>query len=204
MRGTGFVLTGIRQAFPLLSLSASDIQTEGLFYAAQRLSDVTFFQMDARDIPFEAEFDVIGAFDVLEHIADDELVLAQLFQAVKPGGGLMLSVPQHPFLWSFLDEFGHHKRRYTRSELIEKISQAGFEMLYVTSFVALLLPLLLLSRLTQRRPKDNFDPMAEFKINPLLNQSLEKVLAAEGFFIRRGISFPAGGSLLAVAKRPDC
>jgi SAM-dependent methyltransferase len=56
------------------------------------------FQMDARKIPFESEFDVIGAFDVLEHIEEDEKALAQIFHAVLPGGGLILTVPQHRFL----------------------------------------------------------------------------------------------------------
>ena len=39
----------------------------------------------------------IGAFDVLEHIQEDTAVLPQLFQATRPGGGIMLTVPQHPY-----------------------------------------------------------------------------------------------------------
>ena len=51
------------------------------------MPEARFFQMDARNIPFENEFDVIGVFDVLEHIEEDEIVFSQIFRAVKSGGG---------------------------------------------------------------------------------------------------------------------
>lgn len=199
--GTGFVLAGIQQAFPKLTLSASDILNRGLEYTKQRLPDVSFFQMDARHIPFEAEFDVIGAFDVIEHIEEDELVLAQLYQALKPKGGIILTVPQHPFLWSYLDDFSHHKRRYTRSELIAKVERAGFTVLHITSFVSLLLPLLFLSRLTRRQPLSDDELMTEFRLPSFLNMTLEKILDLERILIKTGVSLPAGGSLLLIAKR---
>jgi len=85
--GTGYVLSGIQREFPKLRLYGSDIFNKGLSFAKQRLSDVSLFQMDARKIPFEKEFDVIGAFDVLEHIDEDGIVLQQMFQATKSGGG---------------------------------------------------------------------------------------------------------------------
>ena len=50
--------------------------------------------MDARCIPYEEEFDVVGAFDVLEHIPEDDVVLAQMYRAAKPGSGLLLTVPR--------------------------------------------------------------------------------------------------------------
>lgn len=85
--GTGYVLSGIKREFPNFRLYGSDIFSNGLSFAKQRLSDVSLFQMDARKIPFENEFDVIGAFDVLEHIDEDSVVLQQMFQATKSGGG---------------------------------------------------------------------------------------------------------------------
>lgn len=199
--GTGFVLAGIHSNNSGLALSGSDIFSEGLAFAQARLPQATFYQMDARCIPFEEEFDVIGAFDVLEHIAEDELVLRQMFRAVRPGGGIMLTVPQHPFLWSFFDDASHHKRRYTRSELLEKVEQAGFKTSRSTSFVSLLLPLLLLARWRQRQPQANYDLRAEFEKGWLLNLSLKKVLDFERLFIKHNVSFPAGGSLLVIATR---
>jgi SAM-dependent methyltransferase len=199
--GTGFVLLGIRKAFPVLSLSGSEQFGEGLIYARDRLPGVPFFQMDARRIPFEDEFDVIGAFDVLEHIREDEKVLLQMFQAIKRGGGIIITVPQHPFLWSFIDDYSFHKRRYTRKELVEQVERAGFEIIHVTSFVSFLLPLMLLSRAKRRRSKSNFNAIAEFQISHYLNFLLEKVMSFEQIMIRSGISFPLGGSLLLIAKR---
>ena len=86
--GTGFVLSGIRREFPQIKLFGSDIFSEGLVYAEERVPEAAFFQMDARNIPFENEFDVIGAFDVIKHIEEDEIVLSSIFlRAVKSGGG---------------------------------------------------------------------------------------------------------------------
>lgn len=199
--GTGFVLSGIRREFPELSLIASDIFTEGFTYAQARIPDAEFFQMDARHIPFEHEFDVIGAFDILEHIVEDEAVLVEMFQATKPGGGIILTVPQHPFLWSYFDELSHHQRRYTRLELLKKVEQVGFKIIHSTSFISLLLPLLLLSRLRHRQLKNNYDLREEFNNVGILNTLLTRVLDLERALIKRGFSFPLGGSLLVVAKR---
>jgi SAM-dependent methyltransferase len=198
--GTGFVLLGIQNAFPGLSLAGSEQFGEGLTYARDRLPRVPLFQMDARRIPFEDEFDVIGAFDVLEHIEEDEKVLLQMAQATKKGGGVIITVPQHPFLWSYIDDYSYHKRRYTRKELVEKVERAGFKIRYATSFVSFLLPLMLLSRSKRTRTGVHLNPIAEFQISHLLNGLFERIMGIERGLIRSGISLPLGGSLLMVAK----
>jgi SAM-dependent methyltransferase len=157
--------------------------------------------MDARRIPFREEFDVIGAFDVLEHIKEDEAVLTQMYQATRKGGGILITVPHHPFLWSTSDDFARHARRYQTRELRNKVKKAGFEVLRMTSFVSLLLPLLALSRLKQRFSREPFDPSAEFNISSSVNTALEKILDAERTLIRAGLSLPAGGSLLLAGRR---
>jgi SAM-dependent methyltransferase len=199
--GTGFVLLGFHQAFPHLQLYGSELFNEGLVFANQRLPGITLLQMDARCISYEMEFDVIGAFDVLEHIQEDEGVLSQMFHAVKPGGGILITVPQHRFLWSVVDEHAFHKRRYSRRELVAKVERAGFRVIRTTSFVSLLLPLLVLSRLKRHITRANFNPLAEYNISKTLKDWLEKVLNFERAAIDRGISFPAGGSLLLIAIR---
>jgi SAM-dependent methyltransferase len=199
--GTGFVLSGIRNARPELELFGSEIFSAGLSFAAQRLPGVELFQMDARKIPFQDEFDVIGGFDVIEHINDDVEVLSQIHKATTRRGGLLLTVPQHPFLWSQSDDFARHVRRYRARELRDKVRGAGFEVLRITSFVSLLMPLLMLSRFKRRLSDAEFDPMDEFDISSLTNTSLEKVMDAERILIRAGLSFPFGGSLLLIARR---
>ena len=119
----------------------------------------------------------------------------------KAGGGIILTVPHHPLLWSALDDYSFHKRRYTRRELAQKVQRAGFSLLRPISFVSLLLPLMAVSRMKKRRMRAGFDPVAELKIRPILDRALEKVLGVERIAIQDGSSFPAGGSLLVVARR---
>jgi SAM-dependent methyltransferase len=200
--GTGYVLAGIKGAFPEMQLCGSEIYTTGLGFAAKRASNALLFQMDAREIPFKDEFDVIGAFDVLEHIDEDERVLQQLYRAVRPGGGIILTVPQHPFLWSQQDEAACHARRYRKHELKKKVEAAGFEVKMTTSFVSLLLPFMLLSRLRKRVPAEHYDPMMELKLGSRVNSVLESIMNIERALTQWGVRFPLGGSLLLVARKP--
>jgi len=199
--GTGFVLAGVATAFPAMKLSGSEAAAAGLAHAAARVPGASLMQMDARRIPFRDEFDVVGAFDVIEHVADDRAVLAGLRAAAAPAGGLLLTVPQHSFLWSEFDARAGHERRYRAAELRGKVMDAGFDVVRMTSFVTLLLPLMLASRLAQRRPRRDYDPLGELRIAPWLNWTLEQALDFERLLIRAGIDFPVGGSLLVVARR---
>jgi SAM-dependent methyltransferase len=197
--GTGFILAGVRREFPGIVLAGSDSRTEGLAFAAARLPGVELLQMDARHIPFRAEFDVIGAFDVIEHIDDDEAALAEMREAVRPGGGIVLTVPQHPWLWSEVDAFSHHKRRYTRNELLAKLHRVGFQPARVTSFCSVVLPLLAAARLRSRLSPRAFDPAAELRISDLANGVGKAASYVEDAVTSLGVGLPAGGSLLVVA-----
>lgn len=199
--GTGYVLDGIQKSNSHLTVYGSELYGHGLEHAASRLSEATLLQIDARKIPYQDEFDVLGAFDVLEHIEQDELVLAQMRAAVKQShGGIIVTVPQHRFLWSAVDEYSHHIRRYERHELITKIENAGFEILKISSFISSLLPLMYLSRLSKKRQTENYNPNSEYSIPKFANDILESVLSVERLGIKAGLSYPMGGSLLAVAK----
>ena len=199
--GTGYVLSGVEKAFPHLALCGSEIFSNGLTYTSKRLKNAELFQMDAQHIPFKDEFDVIGAFDVLEHIEDDEAVLKQMYQACKPGGGIIVTLPQHAFLWSYMDEYSCHVRRYHVEELKIKVERASFKVIRTTSFASILLPLMMISRSRKQKANPGFDPTSELKINGLLNYLLERVLDLERSMIRLGLSFPAGGSLLLIAEK---
>jgi SAM-dependent methyltransferase len=200
--GTGFVLSAIQQTRPDLQLAGSEILIEGLKYAQQRLGAVQLFQMDAQDIPYRNEFDIIGLFDVLEHIENDSGAAAQVFQAVKLGGGILISVPQHPFLWSNFDVFSHHYRRYTRKSMTDLLIKAGFEILFASSFFSSTLPLIMLSRLRNTQSA-SYDPWQEFNIHPVVNNGLKRALGVETALIRAGVSFSLGSSLLVIARKPQ-
>ncbi len=193
--GTGFVLNGIREAFPKLKLSGSELYAEGLHFAQQRLPEVDFKQLDARALPFAQAYDVIGAFDVLEHIQEDELVLSELFKAAKQG--IVITVPQHGFLWSAVDELACHKRRYSAAELKEKVEKAGFRIVRMTSFVSFLLPLMVLSRYKKRSAKDV--DQSEFNLPETINSLFERTIDLERQLVKAGLNLPLGGSILLVA-----
>jgi SAM-dependent methyltransferase len=199
--GTGYVLRGLRQALPSTRLAGSEIYASGLPYARRRLgADVDLFQMDARAIPYVSEFDLICAFDVLEHVDEDEAVLRQMHTALAPGGGILLSVPQHPALWSRTDDFACHKRRYRTRELSAKCRAAGFKVVATTSFVFSLLPVMFAQRLSRGKRPD-YNLWNELTLPRGIDRSFELLLEAERRLIGLGISFPAGGSRFVVAKQ---
>jgi hypothetical protein len=123
-----------------------------------------------------------------------------MFQSLRPGGGLLLTVPQHPFLWSAVDDWSRHRRRYTRADLRDKLARAGFRTLCATSFTTLLLPAIYLAR--ARPAPAEFDPCFELRIHPAINALFGALGSIERAFIRAGGSLPAGGSLFVVAQRP--
>ncbi|WP_083940982.1 class I SAM-dependent methyltransferase [Pseudoduganella violaceinigra] len=199
--GTGFVLSGIASAHPAIQLSGSEIFLAGLSHAKERVPAAQFMQMDARHVPYADEFDAIGAFDVLEHIEEDDAVLAQLHRGLKAGGLLLLTVPQHRWLWSAADEYACHVRRYSAREIEDKVRAGGFELVRSTSFITALLPAMMLSRQLQKRNKAAFNPDDELKINPVLNQAFYALTMMEFAGIRLGLNYPVGGSRLIVARK---
>ncbi|MDI1254207.1 class I SAM-dependent methyltransferase [Thermomonas sp.] len=199
--GTGFVLGAIAREYPGMRCQGSEIFVEGLEIAARRLPQAGFMQMDARHIPFVDHFDAIGAFDVLEHVTEDEEVLQQVRSALRADGRILLTVPQHPWLWSVQDEYAHHVRRYQPRELEDKLRRNGFRVIFSTSFVALLLPALAASRLVKGNKAREQDPFREFRLPGWLNRTLGGIMAVERFLIRMGVRFPIGGTRLIVAEK---
>ena len=199
--GTGFVLLALREAFPGLRLVGADLFAEGLEVAHRRLHAVELQELDATHLPYEEEFDVVGAFDVLEHIEDDTEALRRMANAARRGGVVLLLVPQHPRLWSRMDTLAHHIRRYTRRGLLTKVDEVGLEPVETSSFVSALLPAMIAARMARRALRRPFDPIAELLPGPL-NGLFERVLDGERRLIERGVSLPVGGSLLVVARKP--
>ncbi len=202
--GTGFVLRAIGQSGNH-RVSGAEIHVEGLKFARIRLPEVELIQLDATRMPFENAYDAIGAFDVLEHITEDEQVMKEVHKALKPGGHFYITVPQYPWMWSYLDDLAYHKRRYTRKELKQKLVDAGFEVAYIGSFVFSLFPAMVASRLLKKDKADNQNNQAnianEFNIPDWLNSLFRSLLRIDEWLIAHGISLPFGGSLVAVGKK---
>jgi SAM-dependent methyltransferase len=202
--GTGFVVSAIANQFPSTHAVGSEVLDGGLSYARQRNSRVNFIQMDARNIPFQSAFDAIGIFDVLEHIEDDEAVLMQIFEALRPGGLVYITVPQHKWLWSAADDYACHVRRYSNKELLLKIGRAKLELVESTSFITLLLPAMCISRLSLKKYNRsmNMDDIAGLRLHPMVNKIFEWFANVDMALINFGISLPAGGSRFVIARKP--
>jgi SAM-dependent methyltransferase len=157
--------------------------------------------MEACAIPFRQAFDVVGAFDVLEHIDDDKKALKELCATVRSGGGLVLTVPQHAFLWSAWDGMNRHKRRYAVWELEKMVENEGFKILCSTSFASLLMPLFIARRMAERH-KTEMSFADGARINPLVNLVCAAVMVLERGLIYSGLRLPFGGSSLVIARKP--
>ena len=203
--GTGFVLAGLAERFPSMTLFGADPYLSGLQYAKKRVPEAEFIQMDAGISPFLEEFDVVGIFDVLEHIEDDRKVLQEIRKSLKPGGGLLITVPQHPWLWSSNDVRAGHRRRYTRKELTTKLKEAGFRIEKINSFVSLLLPFMIAGRfkaiIFPKRNTENIQ--VGLRLPHYVNSIFKLICSLEGYLFNLGMPFRVGGSLVCVAFKSE-
>jgi SAM-dependent methyltransferase len=74
----------------------------------------------------QEQFDLVCAFEVLEHIEDDAAALEAWARRLRPGGWLLLSVPAHQSRYSAHDELAGHFRRYEREQMTALLQRAGF------------------------------------------------------------------------------
>jgi len=203
--GTGNVLGALYASRSWTRAVGVDLYPRGLELARRTMpAAVELFQADARAIPVREAFDLAGAFDVLEHIVEDDAVIGSIRDALVDNGIFLAAVPQHPSLWSVADDVAGHVRRYERGELDRKVHAAGFEILFSTSYAVGLLPMMALSRVSARSAKPH-DPQAavrrEFAVPPAVNRLLTGILTAETALTSRGVRWPAGGSRMIVARK---
>jgi len=151
--------------------------------------------------------DLLTFFDCLEHLDDDRAALLEVGRVLKPGGLACFTVPAYQFLFSNNDRVAHHRRRYTRSGLVEKIRAAGLKVeraTYVNVVLfPLILPAVLLLKLKERLFPIEDDPRSNLSHRPgrLINRLLAAVFGGEGRVLRH-VSAPFGHSLLVVARKP--
>ena len=144
-------------------------------------------------------YDLIALLDVLEHVVDDKGSLAAIFERLKPGGALLLTVPANPWMWSAHDAAHHHHRRYRKREIGALAKGAGFEVELLSPFNSLLFPPVAAVRLIGklRGSEDSDDAMP----GDLVNRTLDTIFGLERGLIGR-VPMPFGVSLVAVLRRP--
>jgi SAM-dependent methyltransferase len=205
--GTGNVLQQLEKGFDKSEIYGMDLFLEGLRFARIRVN-CPLIQADIAYPPFFALFDLVGVFDVLEHIKEDRKMLGQLFDLIKPGGKLLLTVPANPRLWSYFDVASHHERRYDLLDLIEKVVSAGYEIEFASPYIAATYPLIWLNRKVKGENSGTENDVVhkqaedELRIVPIANAILSGILGLEANWLSTGRKLPFGSSLVLIARKP--
>lgn len=157
----------------------------------------------ALDMPFRDEtFDVVAAFDVVEHCEPEARALDELVRVLRPGGRVLLAVPAYQWAWTQFDVDAGHHRRYTRKRLVSALEAAGIEVQRATYMFAGTLPMFAAERLLRklRKPADAPDTTL-----PTVSPALERVLMGlcrwDQRILRRR-NLPFGSSVVLVGTKP--
>lgn len=164
--------------------------------AATGLAKVAYGSLPS-EIPFVGtQFDVVGLFDVLEHLEQPVDAVRSLASRLEPNGALVVTVPAYQWLWGPHDEHCHHFRRYTTASLRSHLEQAGLRVEYVSYLNTLLLPLAILQRIRERVFGYNVAAMPGRSVNEIFFRiwSLERAWIPSR-------SAPFGLSVIAIARR---
>lgn len=170
-------------------------QAVALEYAADgvraaRERGVPTLRADAGSLPLaDTSFDLVVAFDVLEHLQDDDAAVAEVRRVLRPGGTFLVAVPADMRLWSAHDEAVGHVRRYDRAGLLRVLERGGFGVASMRSWNVLLRPVVRV----RRRSTEGSDLQP---VPGLLNAALRSVVSAERHLPLGNLP---GVSLVAVA-----
>lgn len=198
--GTGGMLPMLAEFGHVIGLEMSSEAAERARTRAPHAAQVLVGRVPD-DLP-DAQFDVVSAFDVIEHIEDDLGAVKHLVESLRPGGLLVVTVPAFQWLWSPHDDLNQHKRRYTRARLRRLLSGAHLEVEYTSYFNTWLLPVVAAVRLARKLPQNKGDGGSDFAMPaPRVNRALSKLFQSERRVLRRA-SFPAGVSIVAICRRP--
>jgi len=206
--GTGNVLRALTQACPGGTVIGMDLFADGLRFARARLPNALLVRGDALHPPFAERFEIVGMFDVLEHLEDDLGALRALRLLITDRGRLILTVPAGRALWSYFDEASRHVRRYEIEELRHKLTAAGFEVEFLSPYMGILYPTLWLGRrLAKRNHEPGVDPEVtrrlfdrELHVNSVVGTALGVVLRLERPWLLGRRRLPFGSSLVAIAR----
>ncbi|MGH3307793.1 MAG: class I SAM-dependent methyltransferase [Nocardioides sp.] len=152
-------------------------------------------------LPFrDGSFDVVGAFDVVEHCDPEDLALAELARVLAPGGRLLLSVPAYQWAWTDHDVQAGHYRRYTRPRLRAAVESTGLVVRRCTHGFAGVFPMFAAERVVRRMrrptPRDGLP-----KVSPTMDSLFMRVSRAESRLLRRR-DLPFGSSIFLSAEKP--
>ncbi len=194
--GTGGLLAALAKRRPDLSPIGIEWSQQAATRAAAK-SRAPVARGSIAALPLaDGSVDAAVAADVLCHAAvEPDRAAAELHRVLRPGGRLVVNMPAYDWLASAHDRRVHNARRYTAGQLAYLLRGAGFQVVRVSYWNTLLLPLMVLQRKILARG-DAASDVADF--SPWLDAALHGMTELER---RVGIALPAGGSVLAVVER---
>jgi len=182
------------------NVSVGEIHSAGLNYA-KKYGITNLYQFDINQSPFKNHFNVVGAFDVLEHLEDDDFALKKISRMLKKSGRVIITIPARKWLWSDIDRQSGHLKRYDEQILKKLFKQNAFQILSIKGFFILIVPLLIArSWLNKKRSNKKIEKRAGFTINPLANFILKMIMLCEGHLLKNATGRWAG-SIVVVAKK---
>jgi SAM-dependent methyltransferase len=155
---------------------------------------------DGRRLPFaDGAFDLLTAFDVVEHFEDEAGILLELARVVRGGGQIGIAVPAYEWAWSPFDVAQGHHRRYTRPRLVAALEAASLEVVRCTHGFAGTFPFFAAVRLRDRlrggAPDDTL---------PEVGGSIDALMRRLGRIDERLLAtrdLPFGSSIFALARK---
>lgn len=146
-------------------------------------------------------FDAVISCDVFEHLPEDKPAARALFEATKPGGIIVVTVPALPWLWSEHDEALDHRRRYTRQALHALLSGAGWHVELLNYTVSLLLPPIVVFRVWRRLVRRGSESRVDVFELPRPVDALLGAISQLDAWLALRVPLPPGASLVAVGRR---
>ena len=155
-----------------------------------------------QQLPFASNtFDMVCAFDVLEHLKDDNLIIKEIYRILKRGGHLFLIVPAYQWLFSSHDRALGHQRRYNRKQILTLLKSANFKIIKISYTNMLLLLIAAPLRLINKNKKNQIKTDVSIRVPNFINKILIALLRKEiDFMIKYSLCF--GLSITGVAKKP--
>jgi SAM-dependent methyltransferase len=157
-------------------------------------------------LPFaDDSFDVVAAFDVIEHCDPESAVLSELARVLTPQGRLLLSVPAYTWAWTRFDDINGHYRRYTRRRAIDAVGAAGLTVDRATYAFTSVFPIFAADRLRNRvreRATDRTGPDVATlpQVSPTVERTLMALSRLDQRLLRR-FELPFGSSVVVAATK---
>ncbi len=170
--------------------------------------DIPIVNGSILDLPFDDEqFDLVCAFDVIEHVVDDHSAVSEMRRVCKKGGVICVTVPAFMFLWSAHDVVNHHYRRYTTSILKGVFGKSDENIFHSYFNFWLFFPIAafrVLSKILPTKKKaTSEDTGSDFGVlkGNLINTIFYKIFLSENFFLKKFIKLPVGVSILSTWRK---